>query len=201
MKVIEIKYQIHLVFCSVCTTFAIKDGEITPSRQKKEKVSLFCARLFVTLHPDMKRIVWILLVAALVACDNSTQKEAEQLYKQANTLFEQQKYDRALMSLDSLRKVYPNSVDVRKRALKLRQSIELKRSQDELALVDSMLQAVSHDYRYQQQKVEKDKQELRATAEELTMLTRTRMRRDSLQTRFDVLCAKIRYIHKKQKEL
>ena len=149
----------------------------------------------------MKRIVWILLVAALVACDNSTQKEAEQLYKQANTLFEQQKYDRALMSLDSLRKVYPNSVDVRKRARKLRQSIELKRSQDELALVDSMLQAVSHDYRYQQQKVEKDKQELRATAEELTMLTRTRMRRDSLQTRFDVLCAKIRYIHKKQKEL
>ncbi len=149
----------------------------------------------------MKRIVWILLVAALVACDNSTQKEAEQLYKQASALFEQQKYDRALMSLDSLRKVYPNSVDVRKRALKLRQSIELKRSQDELALVDSMLQAVSHDYRYQQQKVEKDKQELRATAEELTMLTRTRMRRDSLQTRFDVLCAKIRYIHKKQKEL
>jgi hypothetical protein len=64
-----------------------------------------------------------------------------------------------------------------------------------------MLQAVSHDYRYQKQKVEKDKQELRATAEELTMLTKTRMRRDSLQTRFDVLCAKIRYIHKKQKEL
>ena len=148
----------------------------------------------------MKQILWILLAAVLVACGNSTQKEAEQLYKQANALFEQQQYDRALMSLDSLRKVYPNSVDVRKKALKLRQSIELKRAQDELALVDSMLQAVSHDYRYQQQKVEKDKQELRATAEELTMLTRTRMRRDSLQTRFDVLCAKIRYIHKKQKE-
>ena len=32
------------------------------------------------------------------------------------------------------------------------------------------------------------------------MLTKTRVRRDSLQTRFDVLCAKIRYIHKKQKE-
>ena len=189
-----------MVFCSLNRNFAIKDGEITPSRQKKKQVSLFCSRLFVTLHPDMKQILWILLAAVLVACGNDTQKEAEQLYKQANALFEQQQYDRALMSLDSLRKVYPNSVDVRKKALKLRQSIELKRSQDELALVDSMLQAVSHDYRYQQQKVEKDKQELRATAEELTMLTRTRMRRDSLQTRFDVLCAKIRYIHKKQKE-
>ena len=142
-----------------------------------------------------------MLAAMLVACSNDTQKEAETLLNQTEELFELKQYDQALTVLDSLRKVYPNSVDTRKKALKLRQSIELKRSQEELALVDSMLQAVSHDYRYQQQKVDKDKQELRATAEELTMLTRTRMRRDSLQTRFDVLCAKIRYIHKKQKEL
>ncbi len=149
----------------------------------------------------MKQILWIMLAAMLVACSNDTQKEAETLLNQTEELFELKQYDQALTVLDSLRKVYPNSVDTRKKALKLRQSIELKRSQEELALVDSMLQAVSHDYRYQQQKVDKDKQELRATAEELTMLTRTRMRRDSLQTRFDVLCAKIRYIHKKQKEL
>lgn len=149
----------------------------------------------------MKQILWIMLAAMLVACSNDTQKEAETLLNQTEELFELKQYDQALTVLDSLRKVYPNSVDTRKKALKLRKSIELKRSQEELALVDSMLQAVSHDYRYQQQKVDKDKLELRATAEELTMLTRTRMRRDSLQTRFDVLCAKIRYIHKKQKEL
>ena len=149
----------------------------------------------------MKQFLWILLAAMVVACGNSTQKEAEQLLKQANEQFANQQYDRALSSIDSLRKVYPGAVDTRKKALKLQQSIELKRSQEELALVDSMLQAVSHDFRYQQQKVEKDKQELRATADELTMLTKTRMRRDSLQTRFEVLCAKIRYIHKKQKEL
>ena len=149
----------------------------------------------------MKQILWFLLAVMLVACGNSTQKEAEELLGKANEQFTQKAYDNALTTLDSLRKVYPNAVDTRKKALKLRQSIDLKRSQEELAQVDSMLQAVSHDYRYQQQKVEKDKQELRATAEELTMLTRTRMRRDSLQMRFDVLCAKIRYIHKKQKEL
>ena len=34
------------------TNFAIKDGEITPSRQKNKRVSLFCARLFVILHPN-----------------------------------------------------------------------------------------------------------------------------------------------------
>jgi soluble lytic murein transglycosylase-like protein len=149
----------------------------------------------------MKQFLWILLTAMLVACGSNTQKEAEQLLEQANTQFEQKQYERALSAIDSLRKIYPNAIDTRKKALKLQQSIELKRAQEELALVDSMLQAVSHDFRYQQQKVEKDKQELRATADELTMLTKTRMRRDSLQTRFEVLCAKIRYIHKKQKEL
>ena len=149
----------------------------------------------------MKYFLGFLLTAMLMACGSSTQKEAEQLLEQATSQFEQQQYDRALISIDSLRKIHPGAVDTRKKALKLQQNIELKRSQEEMALVDSMLQAVSHDYRYQQQKVEKDKQELRATADELTMLTKTRMRRDSLQTRFDVLCAKIRYIHKKQKEL
>lgn len=149
----------------------------------------------------MKQFLWILLTAMLVACGSNTQKEAEQLLEQAKTQFEQKQYERALSAIDSLRKIYPNAIDTRKKALKLQQSIELKRAQEELALVDSMLQAVSHDFRYQQQKVEKDKQELRATADELTMLTKTRMRRDSLQTRFEVLCAKIRYIHKKQKEL
>lgn len=142
-----------------------------------------------------------MLAVMLMACSSNTQKEAEELLGLANGLFEQKAYEQALTTLDSLRKVFPGAIDTRKKALKLQQSIELKRSQEELALVDSMLQAVSHDFHYQLQKVEKDKRELRATADELTMLARTRLRRDSLQTRFEVLCAKIRYIHKKQKEL
>ena len=148
----------------------------------------------------MKKILWILLAAVLTACSDNKQKEAEAMLSKANRQFEQGQYDRALITIDSLRKVYPSSIETRKQALRLYQNIELKRSQEELAFVDSALQAVKHDYEYQKQKVEKDKQELRATPEELTMLTKTRMRRDSLQTRFSVLCAKIRYIHKKQKE-
>lgn len=146
-------------------------------------------------------MILFLLTVVLVACSDTTQKAAEQMLQQANQQFEQGLYDRALITIDSLRKVYPGAIDTRKRALKLHQDIELKRSQEELAIIDSTLQAVKHDYEYQKQKVEKDKKELRATPEELTMLTKTRVRRDSLQTRFDVLCAKIRYIHKKQKEL
>ena len=149
----------------------------------------------------MKYILTVLMAIALLsACRDNRQQAAEQMLAKANQLFVEQHYDRALIVIDSLRKVYPSAIATRKQALRLQQDIELKRSQEELALVDSSLQAVKHDYDYQKQKVEKDKQQLRATPEELTMLTKTRVRRDSLQTRFDVLCAKIRYIHKKQKE-
>ena len=149
----------------------------------------------------MRKVLWIPALALLLAaCADSRQKEAEAMLQRADQLFNEQKYDRALMAIDSLRKVYPSAIETRKQALKLQQNIELKRSQEELASVDSTLQAVRQNYEYQRQKVEKDKQELRATPEELTMLTKTRVKRDSLQTRFNVLCAKIRYIHKKQKE-
>ena len=149
----------------------------------------------------MKHLVWILLAAMLVACSDEKQKAAEQMLQKAGQQFEQKQYDRALITIDSLRKVYPGAIETRKQALILQQNIELKRSQEELAVVDSLLQVVKSDYETLKQKVEKDKQELKATPEELTMLTQTRVRRDSLQTRFEVLCAKIRYIHKKQKEL
>lgn len=145
--------------------------------------------------------IFLLAATLFFSCQDAKQQEAATMLQRADQLFSEQKYDRALIVIDSLRKVYPGAIETRKQALRLQQNIELKRSQEELAVVDSTLQAVRHDYEYQRQKVEKDKQELRATPEELTMLTKTRVRRDSLQTRFNTLCAKIRYIHKKQKEL
>ena len=149
----------------------------------------------------MKKMLWIFIATMLIACSDSKQKAAEAMLQKAGQLFEEQQYDRALIVIDSLRKVYPSAIDTRKQALRLQQNIELKRSQEELAVVDSTLQAVKKDYERLQVEVEKDKAELKATPEELTQLTMTRMRRDSLQTRFEVLCMKIRYIHKKQKEL
>lgn len=147
-----------------------------------------------------KNVLLLILAGMLTACDNGSQQQAEALLQQANSLFEQHEYDKALGAIDSLRHIYPNAIDTRKKALKLHQDIELKRSQEELAVVDSCLQAANRSFLYLEKKVEKDKAALAATPEELTNLTRTRIRRDSLQTRFDVLCAKIRYIHKKQKE-
>ena len=144
--------------------------------------------------------IFLLAIFLLTACAGDNQRQAENLLKKANEQFEKQQYDLALITIDSLRQMYPNAIDTRKKALSLYQCIELKRTQEELAVVDSMLEAVKHDYDYQRVKVEKDRAELRATKDELLMLNQTRARRDSLQNRFDVLCAKIRYIHKKQKE-
>ena len=138
----------------------------------------------------------------LASCgENKAQKQAEEMLEKAGTCYEQGQYDEALTVIDSLRKVFPNAIDTRKKALKLYQDIELKKAQQELLIIDSLLQAVNHDYAYQQEKVERDKAALRATPEELTMLTLTRMKSYSLRTKFEVLAAKIRYIHKKQKEM
>ena len=92
------------------------------------------------------------------------------------------------------------AIDARWKALRLHQETELKRAQEELAQTDSLLQLVQHDYEDLQTKVEKDKAALRATPEELTLLTQTRIKRDSLRTQCETLGAKIRYIRKKQSE-
>ena len=152
----------------------------------------------------LKRISYamatVLFLILAVACKDNRQQQAEQLLQQAEEQFGASDYQAALSTIDLLRKVYPNAINTRKKALKLYQDIELKKAQEELAVTDSLLQAIQHDLDYQTAKVEKDKAALRATAEELTMLTRTRMKRDSLRTQCETLGAKIRYIHKKQKE-
>ena len=137
----------------------------------------------------------------LIACGNSDkQSEANALLSKASDYFTEGKYAEARACIDSLRKIYPNAIDTRKKALHLQQEMELKRAQQELAEADSLLQLVGHDLDYQQTKVDRDKAALTATPEELTMLTRTRMKRDSLRTKCETLGAKIRYIRKKQKD-
>ena len=136
-----------------------------------------------------------------VSCGSSdAQQAAENMLEQVEKYFSEGSYDRAKIAIDSLRKVYPGAVETRKKALKLFQNISLKEAQEDLAVTDSALQAVTLDYKYIKDKVDRDKAELRATAEELETLTRAKMKLDSLKVRFDMQCAKIKYIHKKQKE-
>ena len=72
--------------------------------------------------------------------------------------------------------------------------------QDELAKTDALLLSANQELENLQKQVEEHKQALKATPEELTLLTRTRMKRDSIRTQFETLGAKIRYIRQKMKE-
>ena len=145
----------------------------------------------------MRQLLTLLTAGALfAACASDKQKAAEAWLEEATAAYEQADFDKATALIDSIRTAFPNAIDIRRQALKLHQDVELKR-----AATDSLLQSVQHDMDYQQEKVNRDKQALRATPEELTMLTQTRIRRDSLRTQCEVLGAKIRYIHKKQKEM
>ena len=92
-------------------------------------------------------------------------------------------------------------INRRKAALKEHQATELKRAQDELRATDSLLQIANRELATMQQQVDEHKAALKATAEELTALTRMRMRRDSIRTQFETLGMKIRYIRQKQKEV
>ncbi len=145
-------------------------------------------------------VLALLGIILLTACDKQKQA-AEEMLQQAEQQFANRQYDQALLTIDSLRRTCPNVVEARKQALKLKQEISLKQAEEELAVVDSILLTANQQFEELQQKVGEARRTLSATPEELTKLTLTRMHRDSLQTRFDVLCSKIRYIRKKQKEL
>lgn len=150
--------------------------------------------------------VWIGAAAIVLgatittSCRSDAQEEANKLLEEAETMYEKKQYAEALQVLDSLRYIYPTAIHARHEALKLKQDISLKQAQEELALVDSALQAVNANYKYLQGKVEREKADLSVTPQSLDLLTRTRIKRDSLQVQFDVLCAKIKYINKKKKE-
>lgn len=147
------------------------------------------------------RLLIISLTAALMAAcsGNDAQRNAEEMLKQAKFDFEHGRYEMALEAIDSLRKIYPNAVEARRKALALYQNISLKQAQEDLEQTDKLLQEAKREYDIMKREVDKRRAELRATPEELQAVTLMKMEMDSLQVRFDVQCAKIRYIHKQQK--
>ena len=147
-----------------------------------------------------RQIIITTTILALSACGNSAKEEALNLLGEAREHFEQGDLDAARKDIDSLRHTYSNIVEARKGALKLHQEIELKAAQDELASTDSLLQAANQELEALQAQVDEHKRALKATPEELTLLTRTRMKRDSIRTQSEALGMKIRYIHQKQSE-
>ena len=146
-------------------------------------------------------IICITTTLLVIACGETPQEQAAQLAEKAATCCEEGRLTEARALIDSLRRTYPNIVEARKAALKLHQDVELKIAQQELARTDSMLVLANRELEARQQQVDAHKAALKATAEELMLLMKTRMRRDSIRTQYEALGLKIRYIRKKQKEM
>ena len=127
--------------------------------------------------------------------------EAKQLLKEIQADYEAGNYQRVIYSIDSMRHYYPDAVEERREALKLHQEASLKMAQANLAEVDSALQAAIRQFDERKPQVEAHRKACTATQEELQQFNELRAHRDSLQGVFNLECAKIKYIHKRQKEL
>lgn len=165
-----------------------------------KKKTTFAIRKNFYISTMKHQILFFVAALILAACGDNAKQEAQKLLMEAQTHFEQGDLDAASKDIDSLRKTYPTIVEARKGALKLHQEIELKAAQDEMTRTDSLLQAANQELEALQAQVDEHKKALKATPEELTLLTRTRMKRDSIRTQFETLGMKIRYIHQKQEE-
>lgn len=149
------------------------------------------------------------ITAAFAACalmllascgDNAADREAGAMLEQAQEQFEKGNYAGAVTTIDSLRKKYPNAIDARKKALKLYQTVELKRAQLTVERTDTVLQRVENEYQEMKKAVDELRAKSLATEEQLRKVNLMRVYRDSLKTVFDVECAKIKYIKKKMEE-
>lgn len=105
--------------------------------------------------------------------------EIEQLYEQGD-------YRTVLDSIESLRAKFPTAVAERHRALQLWQEASLRLAQQDIAITDSALQAVT------------SQMEAESRIYERNMLG---VKKDSLQARYEALIGVVRMIRKRMEEI
>lgn len=151
----------------------------------------------------MKKALSILCIISFALFFSSCEEkheEASKLLEQIRDYYDNGDYQSAIETVDSLRRTYPEAVDQRKEALAIFQQASLGIAQQNLAKVDSMLQAAESELSELKPQVEEHRAQGVATAEELQHFNELRVYRDSLQGIFNMECAKIKYIHKRQAE-
>lgn len=151
---------------------------------------------------DIKKILPLITFAlVLAACgEDKATKATKAILEQAQLEYTNKHYDKALHLIDSLRKTYPQAIEARKTALKLFQDVSLTQAQEDLERTDQQIQKVKAEYNRMKAEADRAKRALQATTTQLQAVTLKKIELDSLQVRFDMQCAKIKYIHKKQKE-
>lgn len=124
-------------------------------------------------------------MALMASCQKTEDEKAASLMNKIDSLYKASNYQATLNAITRLRANHPKAVESREKALKIWQDASLKMTQAEIGRTDSALQATIAQYG-----AEKD----------LYRKNMLRVKRDSLQVRYDALCGTVRVIHKRQAE-
>lgn len=124
-------------------------------------------------------------MALMASCQKTEDDKAASLMNKIDSLYKAGNYQATLNAITRLRANHPKAVESREKALKIWQDASLKMTQAEIGRTDSALQATIAQYG-----AEKD----------LYRKNKLRVKRDSLQVRYDALCGTVRVIHKRQAE-
>ncbi len=135
----------------------------------------------------MNKYIWLIGCCMFFAssCTKTEDEKAAQLLSQIRVLYEQKEYRQTLDSITSLRNRFPNALQSRKEALAIWQNASLKQAQADVAKTDSALQATLME-------IPKVRDRYKANM--------MRVRRDSLQARYEAMCGVVRMIHMRQKQ-
>lgn len=126
-----------------------------------------------------------LVMLLTFSCQPTDDEKATPLLSTIERLFHDGHYRQALDSITSLRERYPKAVKARRQSLRLWQEASLALAQKDVGTTDSLLQETLAAI------------PLEADRYKANML---RVRRDSLQARYEALCGVVRMIHMRQRE-
>lgn len=120
----------------------------------------------------------------LASCGNKEEDKAQSLYSEIENLYQAGNYQATLDSIKVLREKYPKAIELRKKSLTLWQDANIKLAQQDIAVTDSALQVVIAKMN---------------AATDIATRNQLRLKRDSLQVRYDTQCAIVRAVRMKQK--
>ena len=133
----------------------------------------------------IRYLVFSMMDGSLYSCQQSEDEKASTMMQRIDSLYKAQDYQSTLNAITQLRETYPKAIESRKRALKIWQEASLKMAQNDIGRTDSALQATIQQYN---------------EAKSFGDKNRLRVKRDSLQVRYDALCGTVRIIHHRQAE-
>lgn len=126
-----------------------------------------------------------LTMPLLFGCTESEDEKAQPLLSKIEQLCKQKQYGATLDSIVLLRERFPKAIQARRRSLVLWQEASLGMAQQDVGKTDLLLQATLDSI---------------AKETNLYRANMLRVRRDSLQARYDALCGVVRIIRIRQKE-